>query len=126
MRLLSSLLLAFACATGCGGQAKEAAPAKSEPMPATAAPASATTPPAPEPSCEEAAQHVIQLMLDSEELKKATPEQREAAAKMGEGLKVEIVKECQEKSWSVATRQCVLDGKAMEELEHCDQKKQTP
>jgi hypothetical protein len=120
MRLVAALLLSFACAAGCGGPGKQAPPPKAEAMPATAAPAAATAPAAAEPSCEDAAAHAIQVLVDSPEMKKMEPKQQEAAKTMLDGLQDEIATECRKKAWTVAVRQCVLDGKTMDDIEHCD------
>ena len=75
------------------------------------------------PTCDNAASHAMELMLSSDEMKKASPEEKKMAETMMKGLKDEIIKECKEKKWDDKTIKCVIDAKKMDDMEKCDTKK---
>lgn len=71
-------------------------------------------------TCENAVEHAIGLLLRSEEMQQASEEERKMAEGLIAGLRPEMVKECQDKPWTQAQIQCVLDAGAMADLEACD------
>ena len=76
-----------------------------------------------EATCDNAVDHAMKLMMESDEMKKASPEEKKMAEGLMSGLKGEMVKECKEKKWDAKQLGCVMDAKAMADLEKCDTKK---
>ena len=119
MRIASALLLPLLLSSFAACAASAPAPARRETTPVAAAPALPA--PAPEaPSCEEAAHHVLELMMSSEEMQKATPEERQMAESMMKGLEQEIVQDCMNRSWDAAARRCIMECTKPDDLERCD------
>jgi small lipoprotein (TIGR04454 family) len=73
-------------------------------------------------TCENAVDHAVKLMMGSDEMKKASPEEKKMAEAMIAGFKGEMVKECKEKKWDAKKLSCVMDAKDMEAAEKCDLK----
>ena len=74
-------------------------------------------------TCDSAADHMMELMLNSDEMKKASPDEKKMAETMMKGLKDEIIKECKEKKWDDKQLECVTSAKKMDEMEKCEMKK---
>jgi hypothetical protein len=71
------------------------------------------------PTCAAAIDHAIAIMMDSEEMRKATEEERKMAVAMIDGMKKEMVKECEEKNPRPEDLQCVMDASTPDDLERC-------
>ena len=74
-------------------------------------------------TCDGAAEHIMNLMMNSEEMKKASPEEKKMAEGMMKGLKDEIIKDCKEKKWDDKQLNCVVSAQKADDLEKCDVEK---
>jgi hypothetical protein len=120
---LSLSLAALACG---GGEKKPAA----EPTPVAATPVTPAVDPAAKPapgaggdaSCEQVADHVIEIVMASDDYKNAKPEEQKMAQDMMPQVRGQIVQECTDKKFTAEVKTCVLDSKSMKEMEACDVK----
>jgi hypothetical protein len=74
----------------------------------------------PAATCENASAHIKKLMLDSEELKKATGAEKQMAEKMLEELTSQVTQECKNKKWDEKQMNCVLAATKADQLEKCN------
>ena len=72
-----------------------------------------------EANCANAVDHAIKLMMDSDEMKKASADEKKMAEAMISGMKGEMVKQCNEKKPDAKDLQCVMDAKKPDDLEKC-------
>jgi small lipoprotein (TIGR04454 family) len=72
-----------------------------------------------EATCESAIDNAIKVSMDSDEMKKASPEDKKMAESMMAGLKGEMIKKCKEKKQDAKDLQCAVDAKDAAALKKC-------
>jgi hypothetical protein len=125
MRTLTQIiaLVALSAATvACGGSKKEAA----EPTPVAAAePAPAAADPAAAPAaggaatCEQVADHVIEVAMASDEYKNAKPEDQKAAQDQMPTLRGQIVSDCTSKPFPEEIKGCIMKAQSIQDMDGC-------
>jgi hypothetical protein len=123
MRKLTQLiaLVALSAVAACGGSKKEAAepapaaaPAAGEPAAAAPAPAAGGT-----ATCEQVADHVIEVAMASDEYKNAKPEDQKAAQDQMPQLRGQIVNDCSSKPFPEEIKGCIMNAKSIQEMDGC-------
>jgi hypothetical protein len=123
MRTLSQILalLALSAAAACGGSKKEAAEpapaAATEPAPAAADPAAA--PAGDAATCEQVADHVIEVAMASDEYKNAKPEDQKAAQDQMPTLRGQIVNDCTSKPFPEEIKGCIMKAQSIQDMDGC-------
>jgi hypothetical protein len=115
-----ALVALSAAAVACGGSKKEAA----EPAPAAAepAPAAAAEPAAPAggaATCEQVADHVIEVAMASDEYKNAKPEDQKAAQDQMPTLRGQIVTDCTSKPFPEEIKGCIMKAQSIQDMDGC-------
>jgi hypothetical protein len=77
----------------------------------------------PAASCENIGAHIKEIMMSSDDMKKAPPDQQKAAQSMVDSLATEVAKECKDKNWTAKQLDCIMAAKKMDDMEKCDVKK---
>ena len=77
----------------------------------------------PAATCENVGAHIKEIMMSSDDMKKAPPDQQKAAQSMVDSLAAEVSKECKEKNWNAKQLDCIMAAKKMDDMEKCDVKK---
>ena len=77
----------------------------------------------PAATCENAAAHIRDLAMNSEDFKKQPAEQQKAVMGMMDSLKEEFLKECKDKKWDAKTLDCIVSAKTTDEMQKCEPKK---
>ena len=77
----------------------------------------------PAATCEGAGEHIMNLMMNSDEMKKASPEEKAMADNMMKGFKEEIIKDCKERKWDEKQLNCVVSAKKPDDIEKCEVEK---
>ena len=88
---------------------------------ATLAAASCSSKPA--ATCENVGAHIKEIMLSSDQLKKAPADQIKTASALVENWQTEVTKECMDKKWDAAEIECILAAKKTDDMEKCQAKK---
>jgi hypothetical protein len=109
-----------AAAVACGGSKKEAA----EPAPVAAeTPAPAATDPAAPAggaaTCEQVADHVIEVAMASDEYKNAKPEDQKAAQDQMPTLRGQIVSDCTTKPFPEEIKGCIMKAQSIQDMDGC-------
>ena len=78
-----------------------------------------------EANCANAVDHAVKLMMDSDEMKKASADEKKMAEAMISGMKGEMVKQCDEKLKADKAKgekglACVMAASKPDDLEKCD------
>ena len=124
MRTLTQLIALVALSTAavaCGGSKKEAA----EPAPVAAAtPAPAAAEPAAPAAggaatCEQVADHVIEVAMASDEYKNAKPEDQKAAQDQMPTLRGQIVSDCTSKPFPEEIKGCIMKAQSIQDMDGC-------
>jgi hypothetical protein len=77
----------------------------------------------PEPTCENVGAHLKEILLNTDEVKKAAPDQQKNIALIVESMGVEVTKDCKEKKWDTKEIACMMAAKKSDEAEKCNVKK---
>jgi hypothetical protein len=119
MRILASFALLLSLAA-CGGGSKSAAPAATpEPAPA-AEPDPAPVATGEVATCEQVADHIVELFLSSEQFKNASPaEQKQVQDTMPEA-RTKVVADCTDNALPPEVRSCVMGAQSLEALGQCE------
>ena len=123
-----ALALSFAFAAAACGCSKGSSQPQATTPPPSAAPMATAQPPAPTttpgaqggPSCEQVADHVLEVAVTSDEYKTATPEQQKTVKEKMPEFRQDLVKQCSEQGWPADVKGCVMQAKAMREMESCE------
>jgi hypothetical protein len=74
-------------------------------------------------TCENAADHVISIMKNSDEMKKMPDEMKKQFEEGIKGARGEMVQKCKDDKWSAKDLACAMAAKSMPDMEKCDPKK---
>ena len=77
----------------------------------------------PEATCENVGAHLKEILLNTDEVKKAAPDQQKNIALIVESMGGEVTKDCKANKWDAKTIDCMLAAKKSDEAEKCGVKK---
>jgi hypothetical protein len=97
----------------CGGGSKQQ-PAQPAAAPAPQPVATAGT------SCEQVADHVIEVALASPEYKQAKPEEQQNLQQMMPQLRAQIVQDCSDKPFPESAKLCIMKSQTINEMDGCE------
>jgi hypothetical protein len=77
----------------------------------------------PEATCDNVGAHLKQILLNTDEVKKAAPDQQKNIGLIVESMGVAVAKDCKEKKWDAKTIDCMMAAKKSDDAEKCELKK---
>jgi hypothetical protein len=75
------------------------------------------------PTCEDVGGHAKTVIMDTDEVKKASPDQLKTVHAIGDSIAAQTVKDCKDRKWEESTRRCFMAAKKSDEFDKCDPKK---
>jgi hypothetical protein len=114
----SMILVMSLGALACGGGSKSAPPPP--PPAAEPAPVAAAEPTGDVPTCEQVADHIIELFLTSEQYKNAKPEEQKQVQETMPEARAKVVEQCTDTPLPAEVRICVMKAQTLQDMDGCD------
>ena len=77
----------------------------------------------PEANCDNVGVHLKEILLNTDEVKKAGPDQQKNIANIVDSMRAEVAKDCKDKKWDAKTIDCMMAAKKSDDAEKCGMKK---
>jgi hypothetical protein len=75
------------------------------------------------PTCEDVGGHAKTVILDTDEVRKASPDQLKTVQAIGDSIALQTVKDCKDRKWDEPTRRCFMAARKSDEFDKCQGKK---